>query len=143
MYFTHYSCVIMIIFNTGLYKSAFSAYSFGKLVFVVCRFLYFLPVLCQIRRDLCKRYNFCIITVFIVGINNSVFMFSLIKRIYKNNCRMIKIWLQLLQNSIYVKNVEHSQKERVKIKFVKKKKKEIEAFIWTFDTSSIVMSLRR
>ena len=34
LYFTHYSCTVIILFNTGLYKSAFSIYSFGKLVFV-------------------------------------------------------------------------------------------------------------
>ena len=33
LYFTHYSCVVIILFNTGLYKSAFSISSFGKLVF--------------------------------------------------------------------------------------------------------------
>ena len=33
-------CVVIILFNTGLYKAVFSAYSFGKLVFFV--FLRFL-----------------------------------------------------------------------------------------------------
>ena len=33
LYFTHYSCVVFIFFNTVLSKSAFSAYYFGKLVF--------------------------------------------------------------------------------------------------------------
>ena len=28
-----YSCVVIILFNMSLYKSAFSTYSFGKLVF--------------------------------------------------------------------------------------------------------------
>ena len=32
-YFTHYSCVIIILFNTGLCRSIFSTISFGKLVF--------------------------------------------------------------------------------------------------------------
>ena len=32
-YFTHYLCVVIILFNTGLCKSAFSTYSFGKLDF--------------------------------------------------------------------------------------------------------------
>ena len=32
MYFTHYSCVVIILCNTGLYNSAFSAYLFRKLV---------------------------------------------------------------------------------------------------------------
>ena len=33
LYFTHYSCVVFILFNTGLCESAFSNNSFGKLVF--------------------------------------------------------------------------------------------------------------
>ena len=33
LYFKHYSCVVIILFNTGLYKSAYSTYSFGKLTF--------------------------------------------------------------------------------------------------------------
>ena len=33
LYLAHYSCVVIILFNTGLYKSVFSTYSFGKLVF--------------------------------------------------------------------------------------------------------------
>ena len=32
-YFMHYSCVVIILFNTGLYKSTFFTCYFGKLVF--------------------------------------------------------------------------------------------------------------
>ena len=32
LYFTHYSCVVIILFNTGLCRSAFSTISFRKLV---------------------------------------------------------------------------------------------------------------
>ena len=32
-YFTHYSCLVIILFNTGLCKSVFSTISIGKLVF--------------------------------------------------------------------------------------------------------------
>ena len=32
-HFTHYSCVVIISFNTGLCWAAFSTISFGKLVF--------------------------------------------------------------------------------------------------------------
>ena len=32
-YFTHYSCVVIILFNTGLCRSTFSTISFGKLFF--------------------------------------------------------------------------------------------------------------
>ena len=34
LYFMHYSCVIIILFNTGFKKSVFSGDSFGKLVFL-------------------------------------------------------------------------------------------------------------
>ena len=33
LYFTHYSCAAIILFNTGSYKSEFSTDSFGKTVF--------------------------------------------------------------------------------------------------------------
>ena len=33
LYFMHYSCVGSILFNMNLYQSAFSTYSFEKLVF--------------------------------------------------------------------------------------------------------------
>ena len=33
LYFMHYLCVVIILFNTGLYKSAFSPDTFGKLFF--------------------------------------------------------------------------------------------------------------
>ena len=32
LYFTHYSCAVIILYNAGLYKSAFSTYLFKKLV---------------------------------------------------------------------------------------------------------------
>ena len=44
VYFTHHSCRVIIWFDTGLYKSATSTYSFGKLVFclsVLCVFCLF------------------------------------------------------------------------------------------------------
>ena len=42
LYFMHYSRVVITLFNIDQYKSAFSAYSFKKLVFVftVLCFLY-------------------------------------------------------------------------------------------------------
>ena len=42
--FTHYLCVVIYLFNTGIYKSVFSTDSFGKLV--AC-----LSALCQIEFD--------------------------------------------------------------------------------------------
>ena len=63
LHVAHYSCVVIILFNTGLYKSAFSTDSFGKLVFC------FSAPFCvmSIRCNLHKLYNICIITVYIVG----------------------------------------------------------------------------
>ena len=59
-YFTHYSCVVIILFNTGFRKSAFSTDFFGKLVFRVSS----LSALYQIRCNLYKLYNICIVKVF-------------------------------------------------------------------------------
>ena len=33
LYFTHYIGAVIVLFNTGLYKSVISAYSFAKLLF--------------------------------------------------------------------------------------------------------------
>ena len=33
-YFTHYSCVVIVLFNTALCRSVFSTVSFRKLVFL-------------------------------------------------------------------------------------------------------------
>ena len=48
----HYSYVVIILFNTGLYTCAFSTYSFKKLFFSLC--VVFLYVLFGIRCDLYK-----------------------------------------------------------------------------------------
>ena len=43
LYFTHYLCAVIILFNKGLHKPVFSTDSFGKLVFLsFCSFLCFL-----------------------------------------------------------------------------------------------------
>ena len=63
LYFTHYSCVVIILFNTGSYKSAFSTISFGKLVFCFSA----LSALCRIRCILHKLYNICVIIVYVVS----------------------------------------------------------------------------
>ena len=41
VYTNHYSCVVIILFNTGLYKPALFTYSFGKLVFRIFAFFVF------------------------------------------------------------------------------------------------------
>ena len=42
LYFMHYSCVVIILFGTGLHKSVFSAYFFGKLGFCLSVFWFFM-----------------------------------------------------------------------------------------------------
>ena len=54
MYFMHYSRVVIILFSTGLYKSAFSTYSFGK-----TRFSFFYVLVFRVSVSLC----FCISVV--------------------------------------------------------------------------------
>ena len=48
LYFMHCSYEVIILFNTGLYKSGFATVFFGKLFFVFLR-LCFLPVMCRSR----------------------------------------------------------------------------------------------
>ena len=50
LYFTHYSCVVIILFNTGLLKSAFSSDSFGKLVFSL--FALFVFSVCSVSNSM-------------------------------------------------------------------------------------------
>ena len=76
LYFTQYSRAVIILFNTGLYKSSFSNDSFGKLVFCISAIF----ALCRIRCNLHKRYNICIIFIYIAGVRYSVFLFSLISK---------------------------------------------------------------
>ena len=81
LYFTYYSCVVIILLNTGLYKSAFSTNSFRKLIFLsFCAFcLCFLLALCRLRFNLHKLCNICIINIYVVGVRRCMFLFSLIR----------------------------------------------------------------
>ena len=51
LYFMHYSCVVIILFNMDLFKSAFSTYSFKNLAFrlpvffIFCLFCFELDVI--------------------------------------------------------------------------------------------------
>ena len=127
MYFTHYSCVVIILFNTGLYKSAFSTDSLGKLVVCISAFF----ALCRIRCNLHKIYIICTIVVYTVGVRYSVFLLSLISKKryaswkfeYKHIWRKLLIknmplgsfWaIKVLKIPLIKKNVKHSQTERVK-----------------------------
>ena len=83
LYFMHYSCKVIILFNTDLYQSAFSSYAFKKLVFLVsvfCVFHFlFFSVLFWIQSHLYKR--------------NYFFMSNFVLTLYKVTAKNIKILL--------------------------------------------------
>ena len=64
MYFMHYSCVVITLFNTDLYKSSFPSNYFENLAFhlsVFCVFCLFCFELDVILKDL----NICLIIVYV------------------------------------------------------------------------------
>ena len=71
-YYKHYSFVVIILFNRGLYKSAFSTYSSGKLIFG----LWF-------RFYLYRLNNFCV-SISDIYVRCSENLFSLLEAIYKS-----------------------------------------------------------
>ena len=79
LYFAHYLCGVIILFNTSLDKSAFSTYSFGKLVFRLSAFSMFPS--CSVFLFHLRQfyYNIYIIFVFI-GVSYSMILFSLYKK---------------------------------------------------------------
>ena len=89
LHFTHYSCEVILLFNTGLFWSAFSTYFFGKLVFRLPMFDVF--SVCSevwIRRHILELwdlehldYSIYRIIVFILAMWSSVILFSLYKHI--------------------------------------------------------------
>ena len=107
MYFMHYSCAVIILFNTGLYKSAFSNYLLIVLSF--CAFcVYFWCV--EFDVIFLKFYNICIIIVFTACVR--CFCSHLLEANYKN---VKKIWLQLP-----IKNIPPGSFWVLKILFIKK-----------------------
>ena len=48
-YFMHYSCMVIILLITDLYKSTFSTYSFKKLVFCFSVFCIFFLLCCELE----------------------------------------------------------------------------------------------
>ena len=54
LYFMYYSCVVIILFSTGLYKSAFSTCSFGK-----TRFSSFCVLVFRVSVSLAFNFQFC------------------------------------------------------------------------------------
>ena len=55
LYFIHYLHVVIVLFSTGLYKSVFSVYSFGKLTFCLSMFWFFM-FLCKKRKNLFSSF---------------------------------------------------------------------------------------
>ena len=102
LFFMHYSCVVIILlflfYFTGLHKSVFSNYSFGKLVF--CLSALFVFSSCSEFDVIFINYcNICIIIIDIIGVRYSVFLYSLMTSNLSNlweQIRVIKTWLQLL-----------------------------------------------
>ena len=83
LYFTHYSCVVIILFNTSLNESVFSTYSFGKLdlFFLSAHFVFShcSELIIFINELIFKNFcNICIIIIYIVGVRYYVFLFSFI-----------------------------------------------------------------
>ena len=50
-YFTHYFCLVFVLFNAAFCRSAFSTVSFGKLVVFLC-FLFFCFELTVLNQDI-------------------------------------------------------------------------------------------
>ena len=102
-FFMHYSCVVIILFNTGLHKSVFSTYSFGKLVF--CLSALFVFSSCSEFDVIFINYcNICIIIIDITGVRYSVFLFSLMTSNLSNLWEQIhitKTWLQHLIKNMF------------------------------------------
>ena len=82
IFFMHFLCGVIILFNTGLGQSAFSTYSFVKLVF--CLFVFSVFSACSVFLFyLHKLYKVFIIIVFI-DVNFSATWFSLYKKQFVN-----------------------------------------------------------
>ena len=90
LYFMYYSRVVIYLFSTELYKSAFSNYSFRKLVFLLSLFS-FLFIWC-FKFDVISK-NFILFVqpisdkfvIIIIGVITEFTDFLLIKTV-KNNC---------------------------------------------------------
>ena len=103
----HYSCAVIILFNTGLYKSAFSNY-----LLIVLSFCAFCVYFWCVEFDVIFLifYNICIIIVFIACVR------CFCSHLLEANCKnVIKIWLQLP-----IKNIPPGSFWVLKILFIKK-----------------------
>ena len=75
LYYTHYSHVVIILFNADLDESAFSTYSFGKLVYCLSSFSLFSDSFI-FRYYLHKQYNisFILCTIPVWSLFHSVWV---------------------------------------------------------------------
>ena len=132
LYFTRYSCVVIILLIVGLRKSPFFICSFGKLVFLSLCALF--SVLFQIRCNLVKLCNIFIIIVCIYVTGALCFLSHLLETICKskypyknfitvvnksNTSRWLLSWIAF-GCGIYKEKWEHSQNERVKKNVISK-----------------------
>ena len=96
LYFTHYLCAVIILLNTILDRSAFSTYSFEKLVFRLSVISVFSA------RSLFRFYlhNIYVIIVY-VSVRTRWFCFYLMKKSYhKNKIHILKNEQELSQKQI-------------------------------------------
>ena len=94
LYFTHYSCVLIILFNKDLDKSAFLTFTYKKLVFHLSVFFD-----CSvIQFHLHKLYNIYMIIVY-VGISSSVVLLSFFKKQFVKKISCYENLIIALDNS--------------------------------------------
>ena len=123
IFLMHYSCVVIILFKMGLYKSVLSIYFFGELVF--CLSVLFVFSTCFKSDVIFINFcNICIVIIYIAGVRYSVFLFPFITSDLNNLWEQIhitKIWLQLL-----IKNMPPESFWVLKISFIKKNVKHLQ-----------------
>ena len=75
LYFTHYSCVVIVLFNKGLYSSVFSTILLENQSFCLSAFFVF-SACSEFDVMFMNFCNICITTIHIVDVRYSVFLFS-------------------------------------------------------------------
>ena len=74
LYFTHYSCGVIVLFNKGLYSPVFLLFFWKTSLFVFLRFLF--SACSEFDVMFMNFCNICITTIHIVDVRYSVFLFS-------------------------------------------------------------------
>ena len=117
-YFMHYSCVVIIVFNTGLCRPAFSTISFGKLVFHLSVLSVFF---CSESNVASQDFSVCVVITWKVG-SYSVISFSYYKNspckyqtIYKISVLPKKTWRSWVfkKKTFIKKSLEQWQNKRL------------------------------